>query len=321
MTSIVNLMQTLYPSRELIDGGDLAEHFIALAESSKIDAFDNTILDRYKAEPQFLERKMLKSILSVCDIDIQPELLNLYQQQMNAAGASQGSEQVIMIDELLSYSFISFVMTVFSLNNDTSSANFERCVKNFVVLLDLQGRRKEIGTHSVDDLEKLMLMPSNLIHLSMDTYWTAWTFVIGHELYHLTQHDDNDQMQEELNADRYGYQVLMKMIDAQRNGDIPDDLRAFYQELYLSPVMLFEYFKAVDWYCGLIGHERDYVDYPSPERRQEQIFDLFESEVPDWMDTEQGNELLNTFLDTVEILIEQVRIKYEMDKLDIILGE
>jgi hypothetical protein len=137
MTSIENLMRTLYPSRELIDGGDLAEHFIALAESSKIDAFDNIILDRYKAEPQFLERKMLKSILSVCDIDIQPELLNLYQQQMNAAGASQGNERVIMIDELLSYSFISFVMTVFSLNNDSGAANFERCIKNFVVLLDL----------------------------------------------------------------------------------------------------------------------------------------------------------------------------------------
>jgi len=80
---------------------------------------------------------------------------------------------------------------------------------------DLQGRNHTIGTHNLKEINSLLMLPTNIIHLAMDTFWTAWTFIIGHELYHL-QYNNPQGLEDELNADTYGYQILMHMMLEQK---------------------------------------------------------------------------------------------------------
>ena len=49
-------------------------------------------------------------------------------------------------------------------------------------------------------------------------------------------------LQEELDADAYGYKVLIGMIEAQKQKRMPTEIGIFYEDYYLSPIMLFEYY-------------------------------------------------------------------------------
>ena len=91
------------------------------------------------------------------------------------------------------------------------------------------------------------------------------------------------------------------MIKEQKEGNMPEEIRVYYENIYLSPVMLFEYFSLLDEYQAGIGKRVSYFDHPSPEKRQEHIFDMFEY-VPEEFDTEEGNEVLNIFLDSADFL-------------------
>lgn len=71
--------------------------------------------------------------------------------------------------------------------------------------------------------------------------WIAFgprTFMVGHEIYHL--------------------------ITAQKIGDMPEEIRVFNENIYLSPAMLFEYFDLLDGYGALTGKAVSSADHPSP---------------------------------------------------------
>ena len=113
---IANLYRAIYLSREVFDDCQLAREFIEQASQSGIDAFDRGVIDRYDQNPQFLERQLLDCILDVNGIQIDLEYLSLYVQDMNAASLTDGENSAILFDELLTYSVLSFILTVFSVH-------------------------------------------------------------------------------------------------------------------------------------------------------------------------------------------------------------
>lgn len=313
--NLINLYKALFPSRELASNRESIDDFLKYAKEKKIDAFDGRVVDKYINDPQFLEKKMIQYITRSNDIKINMDYLALYSQQMNAASISDEENAIIFVDELLEYTMLSFYLTIYSLANDRSPENFEWCIKNCIVLLDLQGNKHEIGTHNRKNLMEMSMIPTNTMHLAMDTYWTTWVFIICHELFHLVNQKTMSAYQEELEADTYGYRILMHLIIDQKEGKLPEELQVFYEYLYLSPIMLMEYYRLLDFYQELCGQKIIYENHPSPEERQEHIFDLYETCVPECIDTKTGNELLNIFLDMVELLKEQIQIKKEQKKL------
>ena len=220
---------------------------------------------------------------------------------MNASAIKAENDRVIFVDELLTYTTLSYFLTVFSYAYDSSEKNTERCVKNFLNLLQIQGKKQAIGVHNLQDILEMITLPRNIVDLAMDCFWTAWSFTIGHELYHLITEEEKEAIQEEYDADTFGYQVLLHMIKEQKEGNMPEKIRVYYENIYLSPVMLFEYFSLLDEYRTGIGKSVIYSDHPSPEKRQEHIFDMFE-DIPDDFDTKEGNEVLNIFLDSADSL-------------------
>jgi hypothetical protein len=314
--SLIHLYRTFYPSRELSSDDKFIHDFISAAEDNEIDALDHKIVDVYKNDPNFIEKRIIQYILNSKGIEPDFNYLSLYAQKLNAECLTDEKDKVVLVDELLQYTMISFYMTIYSLANDQTPLNFERCFKNLIVLLDLQGQKNIIGTHNFDNIIEMSLVPTNVMHLAMDTYWTSWTFVIGHELYHLQNRQNRTGVEDELNADAYGYEILLHMIIEQLNNKMDPELSIFYEYLYLAPIMLMEYYKLLIFYKKLISNVNISQKFLYPEKRQEHLFSLFDTLVPDIMDTTVGNDLLNSFLDVIELLREQLTIKKELGKLN-----
>ena len=188
-------------------------------------------------------------------------------------------------------------------------------MKNFYVIEDLQRRQHQFGTHNQEQLYRMSMLPENLIHTAMDNYWTIWTFVVGHELYHLMNPEDQEGKKTEFRADRYAYQLLIKLIMKQKAGEIPEQLRVFYECQYLAPAILFEMFRLFDVYSELRCLEVNLSSHPAPIERQKNILELSDTDVPEEMETKDGNLLLNCILDSSEMAENWLRDKIRKGKL------
>ena len=204
---------------------------------------------------------------------------------------------------------------MYSLAYDQSEENTIRCMKNFYVIEDLQRRQHQFGTHNQEQLYRMSMLPENLIHTAMDNYWTIWTFVVRHELYHLMNPEDQEGKKTEFRADRYAYQLLIKLIMKQKAGEIPEQLRVFYECQYLAPAILFEMFRLFDVYSELRGLEVNLSSHPAPIERQKNILELSDTDVPEEMETKDGNLLLNCILDSSEMAENWLRDKIRKGKL------
>ncbi len=245
MHNLALIYKTIYQAHEYTDFSDF-KRFAELYNSKIPNSdsyFDMSVLTSYQNDPNFLEDKLLELILELNNISIKPQFLNLYIYKMSVESVSSENDNGILIDELFTYTLQSFFLTVFSLANDDSLPNFERCFKNFVVTLDLQGRRKKIGTHDKLDFNEMMCMPINVLNLACDAYWCVLSFIIGHELYHLTHKNEKHSLEDEINADRFGYKILINMIESQKADRIPQELQVFSESQYLSPIVFLEYFR------------------------------------------------------------------------------
>lgn len=315
VNKVINLYRAFFSSREKDADEDAVR---SLIKEIRNPSFDSDVIDQYIKDNQFVEQNIIHSILAVNHISLDVDYLSVYIRQMNVSAVTNQEDKAIIADELWSYTALSFFLTVFSLAYDNGRENFTRCIKNCFVMLDLQGQKHQIGIHNLKDIIQMISLPDNILNLAIDSYWTAWTFVIGHELYHLTSRNSiSSVFQEELNADVYGYRILLSMIEAQKQKRIPKEIYVFYETYYLSPVMLFEYFRFLDLYRSMCSETVEYIHYPSPQQRQEQIFRLFDDCLPDTFDTEMGNEVLNHFLNAVDLLREQIVLKKERGKLEI----
>ena len=316
----INLIQSCLSEHALVDDGTIAKQFFSSAESKGIFAFDTTIVDQYRTDPDFIEKGLIKEILSICKISLDPEYLSRLASDMTAKSYRSEDETVIFFDELLKFTTLNFFLTVFSLANNGDEENFRRCFKNFIVTVDLQGRKHLLGSFDPEEVKKIILMPTNLEHISTDCYWAAWTFIVGHEMYHLCFSEKEKNQQNELEADRFGYQILINMINAQKSGQICKDLQVYAEYTYLAPCMILEYLKLRDFYLNLCDEKIPESKHPSPKTRQAHIFDLFDSIIPDDMNTEEGNAVYNAFDLTTALLCEQMIEKFKKGKLDSIIN-
>lgn len=300
--------------RNIYDGKENLQTFVNMLQNRHINVIDEKVLLRLYNEEDFLDKELLTLILETLEIKEPIQYFSRYFQDMNASGYS-GTEKAIIIDELLEYTILSFIFTMYSLANDNSEENIIRCMKNFYVLEDLQNCKKKIGIHNENQFYEMSILPKNLMHTAMDTYWTIWTFLIGHELYHIIHLDDHEGKETELRADQYAYRLLIKLIIKQKKNKIPKTLKVFWECQYLSPIILFEMFRLFDVYSKLKGKNIVYKEHPSPEERQNNIYSMFENDIPENMNTEEGNILLNLILNSSEYAENWLCYKIKKGKL------
>lgn len=100
----------------------------------------------------------------------------------------------------------------------------------------------------------------------------------------------------ELRADQYAYRLLINLIMQQKKNEVPEELQVFWEDQYLSPIILFEMFRLFDVYSELKGKKIVYQDHPTPKERQDNIFSMFKDDIPEEMNTEEGNKVLNLMI-------------------------
>lgn len=307
---LVNFYHTFFKSREAECNETLIRDFINKTRDNSDTPYDLAVVDHYIKDPQFVENSIIKYILHMEHLDVNMEYLSLYAKQMNASAVKASEDKIVIMDELLTYTTLSFFLTVYSYAYDNRQDNEERCIRNMWSILENQGKKHTIAVHDIADIVEMISLPKNIINLAMDTFWNAWTFIIGHELFHLSVNKEMPEMQEEYAADAYGYQILLHLIEKQKREEVPEGMKVYFENMYLAPVMLFQYFAVMDEYRELSGESIAYIDHPAPEKRQNHIFEMFETDVPDDFETDEGNELLNLFLESLESLMSKVYQKY-----------
>ena len=301
------------PKRNIEEGRESVRMFVEMLKKRKINVIDEAILNRAYEEEDYVDEKMLGLVLKALKIDEPVQYIPRYIRNMNACHAN--GTKVVVVDELLEYTLISFLFTMYSLENNRSEENVTRCMKNFYVLEDLQNGKREIGTHNETQLYEMSLLPENLMHTAMDNYWTIWTFLIGHELYHAIHPEDRNGKDTELRADQYAYRLLINLIMQQKKNEVPEELQVFWEDQYLSPIILFEMFRLFDVYSELKGKKIVYQDHPTPKERQDNIFSMFKDDIPEEMNTEEGNKVLNLILNSSEYAEDWLRYKISKGKL------
>lgn len=119
----------------------------------------------------------------------------------------------------------------------------------------------------------------------------------------------------ELRADQYAYRLLINLIMKQKKHEIPEELAVFWEDQYLSPIILFEMFRLFDVYSELREQKVTYQDHPTPQERKDNILSMFEEDVPEEMNTEEGNIVLELVLNSSEYAENWLRDKISRGKL------
>ena len=111
------------------------------------------------------------------------------------------------------------------------------------------------------------------------------------------------------------YRLLINLIMQQKKNEVPEELQVFWEDQYLSPIILFEMFRLFDVYSELKGKKIVYQDHPTPKERQDNIFSMFKDDIPEEMNTEEGNKVLNLILNSSEYAEDWLRYKISKGKL------
>lgn len=192
------------PKRNIEEGRESVRMFVEMLKKRKINVIDEAILNRAYEEEDYVDEKMLGLVLKALKIDEPVQYIPRYIRNMNAFHAN--GTKVVVVDELLEYTLISFLFTMYSLENNRSEENVTRCMKNFYVLEDLQ------------------------------------------------------------NSELKGKKIV-------------------------------------------------YQDHPTPKERQDNIFSMFKDDIPEEMNTEEGNKVLNLILNSSEYAEDWLRYKISKGKL------
>ena len=270
----------------------------SIAESR--DIFDKNLIDRWKIDPLYMERLILNHVVHSFQLAIHFEYIQGESTSSNALvyKRTDGTASALFFDEILDLSILGIFVTVWACVYKPEY--FEICREELLFLIkDVLVERKSSYIGGMDIIEETH-MPNRAIVQAFDMYWCAWTFVIGHEIFHIINREVLSVREEEFRADQFGFQVLISFIEEQKKGEIGKELDCFYEEYYLVPCMLMYIFRAMDEVrLNIQEYGADYC-YPSPEDRMQAIIDLFDTDIPEEMDTTNGNAFLNTFLDVFD---------------------
>lgn len=157
------------------------------------------------------------------------------------------------------------------------------------------------------------------IQFIADMYWSVLAFAMCHELAHAymnrTIETDYSPLEEELHADRIGYEVYLSIIDKQIPGLSSPFLDVFHDYLYAAPVVLFLFYEDLyfmsDW---LYGEKASADTHPTLKIRKEKLLQISESDSY-MFDTTQGNSVLNAYWDISDEFREELFYKLKNGKL------
>lgn len=100
------------PKRDIQEGRESVQMFVEMLKHHKIDVVDDEVLNRTYETEDYVDEKILSLILETLKIDEPIQYIPRYMRSMNAFQA--GGTTVVVVDELLEYTLLSFLFTMYA---------------------------------------------------------------------------------------------------------------------------------------------------------------------------------------------------------------
>lgn len=270
-------------------------------------------------DKHYIEKSLLREIVGVLSKLGYDQSCEYFAAITNkfSAYVRDGKEKVIIIDESFNSGLIEFYLLILGWARDVKNKHyFEYSMQNLICLFDMHCIKRKLGT--IDpDIDKYWYnnLEQNIQEISSDCYWISWCFMVLHELGHLILgHTTVDSsVNQEFEADEFAYNILLQLI--KKNHAINNGPLAVFKEYTcFAPCMLFEFYKAINSFQQLIYPKVEMRFRPNPQERIER---LLETEIED-IDISEANDVYNNLLNVIDVFFEQLIIKYDAGKLDVL---
>lgn len=250
-------------------------------------------------------------------------LSNRYQKYVGSYTMSdEGMSAFVHIDEVFESAVISFLLVMFIWSKEEGDTEIERRCFNFCLFLlnELCIFGELPAEDAGDAIAQLIGSDMQILQLAEECYWNIVIFTLAHEVAHVYLADvgraytRERSKQEELEADRIAYHIVLKIIiDKKQNSS------RLEERSYLAPMMYMDFF-SLYYYTDatLYGSEYYDPDHPSPQERIDNLFDLVNRDEYEF-DTIEGNHLYSGFLDANDWYKERTIVKKREGKLDKII--
>ena len=264
--------------------------------------------------------------------DYKLEINNRYQHSVGSyiyLGDDEQESHFIHIDVLFDSAILSFFLVVFKWSkefDDLESYGF--CFRYLLFLMnDISIWGQLPNRESSRILLEHICYDQQIMNLAEDCYWTVAAFTIAHEIAHgyikenqvKKPETTSEFKEEEIKADRIAYDIVLKMIDADRKK--PRTERMLEEYTYLAPIMYMDYFDLL-YYTDRVLYKSQVDDdsHPFPKKRKEILFSIpYDDKYV--FDSKMGNDLYSCFLDVFDEFKEQVLLKMERGKLNSIIRQ
>ena len=236
------------------------------------------------------------------------------------------SKDTIYLDELVSNALFEYIATYYIWAKDYTDSNvFTFCFQYMATILNYASR---LGLLTNDEKKSELITQistrcdDNAVNLISDLYWSCLAFAFCHEIAHIyldhTEYapaDLEEAWSLEYAADAVGYDVYLQIIQSAKDHSRNPFAGVFHDYLYTAPMILLKHYEDT-YYLGywLFG-ERTGNSHPPLNERINKLLQISEQEQYTF-DTNEGNILLNNYLDVSDWFREQLILKLQRGKLN-----
>lgn len=282
----------------------------------------NNFDELFDKDSQYIEETILKQITETLSETESFTGCNYFTAITNSLSANvrDGSSNIIVVDELISCGLTEFYTIVLQWSIDLRDEKIYRyAFRQLIYLLDMEFTKKGLGTISIeDDAEWLHSLNENAMTIASDCYWVSWSFIVLHEIGHLVLGHTKIpyNVNQEYEADEFAYKMIINLIKKFRCSS-SDLMSVFQQYTCYAPMMLFDFYRIINMYQGVVYPELKSPFNPDPQSRIDQLITLINEESFD--DSPEidilGIDVYNNYLDVLDYFWEQFIIKYKKGKL------
>lgn len=277
----------------------------------------------FDKDSQYIEETILKQITEIISETERITGCDYFTAITNSlsANVSEGSSNIIVVDELISCGLTEFYTIILQWSIDLYDEKIHRyAFRQLIYLFDMEFTKKGLGTVSnEDDAEWFHSLNENAMTIAADCYWVSWAFIVLHEIGHLVLGHTKIpyNVNQEYEADEFAYKMIIKLIKKFR-GSSNDLMSVFQQYTCYAPMMLFDFYRIINMYQGIVYPELKSHFNPEPQSRIDHLITIINNE--SFEDSPKievfGIDVYNNYLDVLDYFWEQFIIKFKKGKLD-----
>ncbi len=145
---------------------------------------------------------------------------------------------------------------------------------------------------------------TSTVNLAVSCQYFCMYFCLAHEIAHgyiKSRSMNISSKSEEYKADSIAYEVVLSLMEDEKESNLPVQDRELFEYCYLAPMMLFDMWDLI-FYTERVLFQRTIINdsHPSIKKRKENLFSIPYDDDKFKFDTEEGNAVYNAFTDVID---------------------